>query len=64
MKCSDCGKQVKSIFMDGNEWIYRECDTCYQIVCEDCSDEDNGKVECLYCITERLIKSKEEHQAT
>jgi len=55
MKCSDCGKQLKSIFRDGNEWFYRECDTCHQAVCEDCSDEDEGVVECVTCITARLI---------
>ena len=56
MKCSDCNKQVKSIWDDGYSFFYRECDTCHQIVCENCSDMDDGVVECLYCITERLIK--------
>jgi len=57
MKCSDCGKQIRSTFRDGNDLFYRECDICHQIVCEHCSDEgDNGKVECCFCITTRLIK--------
>ena len=57
MKCSVCGKRVKSIFRDGSDYFYRECDTCHEVVCEHCSDEDdNGKVECTFCITDRLIK--------
>ena len=59
MKCSDCGKQVKSIFRDGNEWFYEECNTCHDIVCGDCSDIDDGIVECLCCIETRLIRESE-----
>ena len=61
MKCI-CGKQMKAIWHDGNEYFYYQCDTCYEEICKDCSiiDEDTGNCECVYCYETSLHRPKKE----
>lgn len=56
MKCSVCDKTIRPIWSVGRDIFYRQCDTCLENVCENCSDEDDdGIVECLSCIQQRKI---------
>ena len=53
--CDECSKPVKPIFIDTpndpDTWFWRECDHCFKIACEDCSDSDHdGIVTCITCL--------------
>ncbi len=54
-KCSDCGKRMKPIFVDGKDYFYHQCDTCHEEFCDDCCEvDDDGKVECQNCMETRI----------
>ena len=60
-KCSVCDKALKPIFKctpDPNDWFWRECDTCLEPCCVDCSecDEKTGLTECCDCYRPNLVR--------
>jgi hypothetical protein len=59
--CSECGKRIKPIFKatpDPLDWIFRECETCHEEFCKECSfeDETTGIVQCYTCYESSLHK--------
>jgi len=60
MKCSICNKRMKSIFFDGKDYSYLQCDTCLEEICQDCCDvDDDGNCECIDCIQTRVIREQQ-----
>jgi hypothetical protein len=62
-KCFVCGKAVKPLMKctkDPEDWIWRECDTCLELCCADCSecDEKTGLVECNDCYEGRRARER------
>jgi hypothetical protein len=49
MICSTCDKKLKPTIRDGEE-VYRQCDTCYNFVCNSCSKDIGKEVKCNECI--------------
>lgn len=62
--CSCCGeKPAQVLFKDGRsaeDWLLASCDTCLELVCEDCQDvDDSGKITCTDCIqTAKLLREE------
>ena len=59
-ECGECGCSVKPIFVDTQNdpdtWFWRECDTCDDVVCEKCSDSNEGAVKCVTCLQEEMLR--------
>lgn len=68
-KCSVCGKTLKpsmKITKDPEDWIWRECDTCLEPCCPDCSEDIDpppgeyiGSVECTDCYEGRQARERQ-----
>ena len=62
--CEECGTAVEPIFKEDPQsaetWHWKECDTCWNIVCENCADTDEttGITICITCLTEQVWRSK------
>ena len=59
--CNECNVAIEPIFKDDHRkadtWFWRECDSCENPVCENCSTQDDeGHVECITCRTARRAK--------
>ena len=67
-RCKECGNIPEALMEIGRrvtDWIWRECNTCDDIVCEDCSDEsDEGIVTCITCLSgEVMVENKRKEVA-
>ena len=67
-RCKECGNIPEPLMVIGTfvpDWMWRNCDTCEDIVCEDCSDEtDEGINTCITCLSgEVMVENRKKELA-
>jgi len=54
--CYLCSTEMEAVFKDTpndtNTWFWRECDTCDEVVCANCSDDHEDGIVCVECLKE------------